>query len=160
MVYTSLTKPREEARVKRIVTVHPGDSIYTIAEKNYKVANTSIVDQILEFNPKIANPNKLFANQEVKLPEITETSLVIESADGSYQVRLGTFLKAEYATFLKGQPALKGRGVEVVPRKLSSGGTWYRAVAGKFNTREEGLRVIQELKKQGLSPFFPGFRKS
>jgi general secretion pathway protein A len=150
---------RAEARIKKTVTVKPGENIYTIAAQNYRVANTSVVDQILEVNPRIASSRKLLANQQVSLPDITEESLILESGDGTYQVRLGTFLKPEYSTFLKGEPALRGKEIKIIPRKLAGGETWYRAVAGKFSTREEGLKVIRELKAKGLSPYFPGFRK-
>ena len=150
---------KEEAVAKKTVLVRGKDTLYSIALRNYGVANTSIVDQILEANPKIGDPNKLSDRQSVRLPEVHEESLLIPSADGTCQVRLGTFLKAEYAAFLKGEPSLRGKTVEVIPRKLPSGETWYRAVAGQFNTREEGLKVIQELKRKGLSPYFPGFRK-
>jgi phage tail protein X len=144
---------------KKAVAVRGGDSIYTIAEKNYRVANTSIVDRILEQNPQISSPGRLLANQEISLPQITEESLLIGSSDGTYRVRLGTFLKAEYSTFLKGQPALRGREIEITPRKLPSGETWYRVTAGKFKSREEGLKVVQDLKEKGLSPYFAGFKK-
>jgi phage tail protein X len=150
---------KEEAAAKKTVLVKGKDSLYSISLRNYGVANTSIVDQILEANPKIGNPNKLSDRLSIRLPEVREESLLIPLADGTYQVRLGTFLKAEYAAFLKGEPSLRGKTVEVIPRKLPSGETWYRAVAGQFNTREEGLKVIQELKRKGLSPYFPGFRK-
>jgi general secretion pathway protein A len=155
------TGPRSkaEARIKKTVTVKAGESIYTIAAKNYRVANTSVVDQILEVNPRIPSSRKLLANQQVSLPDITEESLVLESGDGTYQVRLGTFLKPEYSSFLKGEPALRGKEIKIIPRKLPGGETWYRAVAGKFSTREEGLKVIRELNGKGLSPYFPGFKK-
>ena len=84
-----MAKTRAETPVKKVVVVKAGDSIYTIAAKAYKVANTSVVDQILESNPKIANPNKLIANQEIRLPEITEESLIIKSSDGTCKVRAG-----------------------------------------------------------------------
>ncbi len=148
-----------ETQAEKAVIVKARDSIYTIAAKNYKVANTSIADQILELNPKIANPNKLIANQKIRLPEITEESLIVKSSDGTYKVRLGTFLKPEYSTFLQGQPALRGKKIEILPRKLPSGETWYRAVAGKFSTREESLKVIRDLKEKGLSPYFVGFKR-
>jgi nucleoid-associated protein YgaU len=156
----SLGKTKAETPVKKVVVVKAGDSIYTIAAKAYKVANTSVVDQILESNPKIANPNKLLANQEIRLPEITEESLIIKSSDGTCKVQLGTFLKPEYAAFLKAQPALQGKEIEIIPRKLPSGKTWYKAMAGKFSTREEGLKVIHDLKQKGLSPYFAGFKEN
>ena len=149
---------KEDPAAKKTVAIKGKDSLYSIALQNYGIANTSIVDKILEANPKIGDPNKLANQQSVRLPDIREESLLIPLADGTCQIRLGTFMKAEYAAFLKAEPSLRGKTVEVLPRKLASGETWYRAVAGKFNTREEGLKVIQELKGKGLSPYFPGFR--
>jgi len=158
-VAASLPSSGAEARIKKTVTVKPGENIYTLAAQNYGVANTSVVDQILEVNPRITSSRKLLAKQQVNLPDITEDSLVLESGDGAYQVRLGTFLKPEYSTFLKGEPALRGKEIKIIPRKLAGGETWYRAVAGRYSTREEGLKVIRELRGKGLSPYFPGFRK-
>ncbi len=113
----------------------------------------------MELNPKIANPDLLPANQKIRLPEITEESLVIQSSDASVRVRLGTFMKPEFAFFLKRHPALQGKEIEITPWKTPSGRTLYRATAGKFNSREEGLEVIRNLKEQGLSPYFEGFKK-
>jgi general secretion pathway protein A len=152
-------RAKVETQAKKTVPVKDGDSLYNFAAQNYRVANTSVVDQILELNPQIANPHKLPANLQVRLPEITEESLVIAAGDGTSQVRLGTFLKPEYSTFLKGEPALRGRPIEIVPRRLATGETWYRAVAGKFSTREEGVEVVRELRAKGLSPYFTGFKK-
>ncbi len=151
-------RARVETQVKKTVPVKGGDSLYNLAAQNYRVANTSVVDQILEANPEIANPNKVLTNVQVRLPDITEDSLTIAAEDGTYQVRLGTFLKAEYSTFLKGEPALRGKQIEIVPRRLATGETWYRAMAGKFSTREEGVKVVRELRAKGLSPYFAGFK--
>ena len=152
-------RAKVETQVKKTVSVKDGDSLYTFAAQNYRVANTSVVDHILEANPQITNPGRLPANLQVRLPEITEESLIIAAGDGTYQVRLGTFLKAEYSTFLRGESALRGKQIEIVPRRLATGETWYRAVAGKFSTREEGAEVVRELRAKGLSPYFAGFKK-
>ncbi len=154
------TRPKSGGvRFKQDVVVKGGDSVYSIAAKAYHVANTSVVDQILEFNPRIANPNRLLANEKIRIPEITEESLVIPSSDGSCKIRLGTFLKPDYAKFLKNHPALQGKEIEFIPRKLPSGQTWYRA-AVKFGSREEGLRVVRDLRAKGQSPYFAGFKKN
>ncbi len=150
---------KAEARIKKTVIVKKGENIYTIAARNYGVANTSVVDQILEVNPRIPSSHRLLVNQRVSLPEITEESLALKTGDGTYQIRLGTFLKPEYSNFLKGEPALRGKEIKIISRKLPGGETWYRAVAGNFTTREEGLKVIRDLNAKGLSPYFPGFKK-
>ncbi|MBI4766766.1 MAG: SPOR domain-containing protein [Deltaproteobacteria bacterium] len=144
---------------QRMATIKAKDSIYAIAEKTYRVSNTSIVDRILELNPKITNPDLLPANLKIRLPEITEESLIIPSSEASVMIRLGTFMKPEYAYFLKGHPAIQGKEINIIPWTTPSGQTFYRATAGKFESREEGLQVIRELKEKGLSPYFEGFKK-
>jgi phage tail protein X len=143
----------------RTLAVKAGDSIYTIAQNSYRVSNTSVVDRILEVNPKIADPDLLPANQKIRIPDITEESLVAPSSNGSFTIRLGTFMKPEYASFLKGLPALQGKEIKIAPLETRSGKTLYRATAGPFESREEGLQVIRELKEKGLSPYFEGFQK-
>jgi hypothetical protein len=140
--------------------VKPGEGLYTIAAKTYHVANTSVMDRILELNPKISNPDKLFANQRIRLPEITEESLILKSSDHTYRIQLGTFLKPEYCTFLKNQPILQEKKIEILPKKVFSGAAWYQVTAGKFLTRTEGLKAIQDLKEMGLSPYFEGFKQN
>jgi phage tail protein X len=140
------------------VIVQKGDSIYSIAARIYHIANTSIVERILSLNPKIKNPDKLLIRTKIKLPRITEGSLVIKSSDGPYQIRLGTFLRPEYSDFLKAHPALQGKAVFIIPWKTLFGETWYRANAGNFDTSGEGLEMVRALREEGLSPYFQGFK--
>jgi hypothetical protein len=146
--------------IKKTMIVKPGEGLYTIAAKTYHVANTSVMDMILELNPKISNPDKLYANQRIRLPEITEEALILKSSDNTYQIRLGTFLRPEYCTFLINQPILQGKEIEILPKKVFSGATWNQVTAGKFLSRKEGLKAIQDLKERGLSPYFEGFKQN
>lgn len=141
-----------------VVSVKPRDNLYSIAANIYHIANTSIVDMIMELNPKITHPNKLLVNQKIKLPVISPESMVIEASDGTCLIRLGTFLKPEYSDYLKGNPVLQGKEVEITSWKIPDGQVWHRAMAGKFDTREEGLNVIRDLKEKGLSPYFDSFK--
>ncbi|MEW6185095.1 MAG: LysM peptidoglycan-binding domain-containing protein, partial [Thermodesulfobacteriota bacterium] len=144
---------------KNTIVVKPGDSIYSIAAKAYRVSNTSVVDRILEANPGISDPDLLPANQQIKLPLISEESLVRKLEDGSFRIRLGAFMKPEFAEYLKKQPLLQNKEIEISPFTSPSGKTWYRISAGKFESREEGLKTIRALKENGLSPYFEGFKK-
>lgn len=110
-------------------------------------------------NPEVTNPHRLFVNQKIRLPVITEESLILKTSEGTFKIQLGTFLKPEYIGFLRGEPALKGKEIEIISWKVPSGETWYRAIAGTFETREESLKIIHDLKEKGLSPFFAGFQK-
>jgi hypothetical protein len=158
----SVPKPKDLGSKKEgehVVIAKSGDSLYSIAAKTYQVANTSVVDLVLELNPRIMAPNKLVPNQKVKLPEISNESLIFESSEGTCKIWLGTFLKPEYAAFLKACPALQGKEIEIIPRPIPNGEIWYRVLAGIFDNREAGLKVIQDLKTERLSPFFKGFKQ-
>jgi len=48
--------------------------------------------------------------------------------------------------------ALKEKKIEVIPRKVSPGNTWYRVVIGRFDNRDEALKMIRHLKGRGLVP--------
>jgi phage tail protein X len=144
---------------QKTITVKSGASIYSIAAQTYKVANTSVVDLILKTNPGITNPNKLMPNRKVTLPKISSASLIFKSTGGSCKVWLGTFLKPEYAAFLKGNPALQGKKFEVIHRPIPNGESWYRVLSGEFESRAECLKVIETLKEEGASPFFEGFKQ-
>ncbi|HSR12044.1 MAG TPA: SPOR domain-containing protein, partial [Thermodesulfobacteriota bacterium] len=144
--------------IRKEFVVKGGDSLYTMASRTYKVANTSVMDRILEANPGISNPGRIPDHTKVRIPEITEESLVVAGPNGTSRIRVGTFLKPEYAAFLKKAPALKGKQMDVVPHRFASGETWYRVTAGPFKTREEGLQSVRELKGQGLLPYFENFR--
>jgi general secretion pathway protein A len=145
--------------IKSVVAVQEGDSLYSLLEKYYNVANTTLVDSILMVNPEITNPHRLLVNQKIRLPVITEESLILEASEGTFKIKLGTFLKPEYIGFLRWEPILKGKEIEIISRRVPSGETWYRGVAGTFETWEESLKTIRDLKEEGLSPFFAGFRK-
>jgi general secretion pathway protein A len=156
--FRPVLQKQKTGQEEKIARVQRGDSIYTLCEKFYGVANTTLVDYILEANSKIANPNFLRVNQRIIFPPITESSLVIESSSGAFQVHLGTFLKPEYTSFLNEEPSLQGKEIEMLPRPVSSGKTWYRVMVGPFKTREEGLEFVRTLRSKGLLPAFEGFR--
>ena len=128
--------------------------MHLLSQKYYRTSNLSMIDHILEFNPKITNPNLIKTNEKIKIPEFSEESLITQAPDETYRVHLATFLQPESAERYKKEPALQGKEIEVTPRKFSGGETWYRVVAGKFASREESLKTIQALKANGLLPHF------
>ena len=146
------TLPENENRVKKFVTVESGDTMISLCLRYYQRANITLLDKILELNPGITNPHLILVNKEIRIPEITEASLVIPSPDGTCKVHLGTFSRPEYADSYRDDPVLKGRSIEVIARKISSQETWYRIMAGKFETRAEALTALRTLKEKGLLP--------
>ncbi len=149
-----LPQPKIESRSYKTIKVAERDTLSSLCLKYYNVSNSTVIDHILEFNPQIISPNLIMAHQKIKIPEITESSLIIESSDGKFKVYLGTFAKPEYARPFKDESVLQGKTIEFIPKKVSPEMTWYRVVAGNFDTREEGLEVILDLKKKGILPSF------
>ena len=140
----------------KIVTVRRGNTIYGILKKSYGAANTTLFDHLLNYNPGLSHPNRLLVKQKIHIPPLTDDSLILKDRDGSFKIWLGTFLQPGYAKYLKEEPALRGKRVQVIPRKIPSGETWYRALGGKFKNREDCLKMVRTLKAKGLLPAFGG----
>jgi type II secretory pathway predicted ATPase ExeA/LysM repeat protein len=144
--------PKTQHQATKIIGVAKGGTLYSISQKYYNLANATLIDHILEFNPKIDNIHLIQVNQKIKIPEIEEESLLLASSAGGYQVHLGTFYNPKEVRRYKNEPALRGKDIEVIPRQVSPEETWYRVVAGKFETREEALKMIQALREKRLLP--------
>jgi cell division protein FtsN len=97
-------------------------------------------------------------NQEIKIPQITEGLLIIQAPDHTFEIHAGTFATPDPAEFYNDEPALKGKNIESFPRKVSPRETWYRVVIGKFDSKDEALRMISLLKEKDLLPAFGGLR--
>jgi len=59
----------EDDREKNTVVVNKGETLYRIILRVYGKADPKILDAILKINPEIKNPNFIFENQVIKLPE-------------------------------------------------------------------------------------------
>jgi nucleoid-associated protein YgaU len=59
----------EDNREKNTVIVNKGDSLYSIILKAYGKVDSAILVAILKINPEIRNPNLIYENQVIKLPE-------------------------------------------------------------------------------------------
>jgi len=143
----------------RSIAVQRGYSLSSLARKYYGLANTTLVDHILKANPSITNPNLIKITQKINMPDITESLLIMESSDGTCKVHLGTFLEAASARPYRDESALQGKEIEVIPWEVSPQETWYRVVAGNFESRNECLKVIQVLRQKGLLPSLGGSPK-
>jgi general secretion pathway protein A len=144
---------------ERIVSVKAGWTLSSVALQYYNNVNPTLLDLILEFNPQITDLNLIFVSQQIKIPSITEELLLTQAPDQSYKIYLGTFSDEQSVLPLKNSVILKGKNLEVIPRKVSPQETWLRVLAGEFKTKEEGLRAIRALKQQGFLPAFVGSPK-
>jgi type II secretory pathway predicted ATPase ExeA len=145
---TTMGRSNTEIRLKEIVEVKVGANLYSLAYKYYKEANATFIDHILKLNPEITNPNLIRVNQKIKIPEITDSLLIVQYSEGLYKVHLKTFTNLKSAEQYKSGVTLKGKEIEIVPRKVSPRETWYRVMAGPFGDRTEGSKVIEEMNLQ------------
>ena len=151
---TSISQPDTGIRVKTIVKVKVGTTLSLLAIKYYNEANTTLIDHILKLNPEITDSNLILVDQKIKIPEITESLLLLQFSNDVYKAHLGTFLNPEYAKRYIGDIDLPGKKMEIVPWKVSQKETWYRVLAGPFVSKNEGLKAIEELKQKRLLPSF------
>jgi general secretion pathway protein A len=140
----------------RTVSIKGGMKISSLAKQYYLAANPTLVDFILEFNPQIVDLNRISIDQQIQIPAITPHLLLSKTSDQSYQIHLGTFEDRRKVEVYKNIPFLKDKKFEVVPRKVSPKMTWFRIMVGDFKTAEEGLGIIDTLRKQGQLPAFAG----
>jgi phage tail protein X len=150
---------KEEDKLMEIVTIKRGQTISYLTEKYYGMVNFTLMDFILASNPDIKDVHLILVDQKIKIPKITNELLTTQSTDHAYKIQVGTFPNPDLVRFYSNEPALKGKGVEIFPRKVSPQETWYRMVVGPFGHKDECLKVIAQLKEKGLLPVFGGIFK-
>jgi type II secretory pathway predicted ATPase ExeA len=141
---------------KKMIEVPEGENLYSLIDQYYSRPNPTIVDCVLENNPTIENMHQLQIRQKIVIPEIDEDSLLMRSLDGIWRVHLGTFPTPDMARIYEEEPSLRGKEIVTVERRVSPRDTWYRVIAERFDSREEGLKVIQELKRRRMLPALRG----
>ena len=156
--FPSLSPAGEVDKPKEVVAVEEGQTLSYLAQKYYRVANTTLVDLILDCNPEITNADLIKISQKIKIPKITEELLILQSPDRTYKIHVGTFENPNFAGFYRNEPTLAGKEIDIFPRKVSPRDTWYRVVVGKFDNKDQALKVIRLLKEKGLLPSFAVLR--
>lgn len=145
-----------EEKVKRTVTVKKNDSLLSLGRKYYPTVNETLIDFIVDSNPEIKNIHLISIDQQIVIPKIAEESPVLPSKDHTFKIHLGTFLNPDLAKKYENEPTLKGRKIEIIPRKVSPVDHWYRIIAGTYDDKDECLKVVGLLRKKGLLPIFAG----
>jgi len=156
------TNPSLDSGEKKMQTIHvtEGDYIMYLTKKYYQISNETLIDFLLEANPEITDFNLIKINQKIKIPEVTEELLIMNSSDNTFKIHVGTFATPEAAKQFANEPAFTGKKVDTIPRKVSKNEMWYRVLVGNFRSREECRQVISTLKKRGLLPVFMNSIKS
>ena len=134
------------------IVVKEGWTLSMVAKQYFSAVNNSLLDILLETNPQITNIDLIFPGQKIKIPDLTEESLLLRGSDGRYYIFVGTFASAEEVRGYKNEPGLREKKLKVVSRQVSPRETWYRIVAEEFETQEEALVVIRALKGKRLLP--------
>jgi len=145
-----------ENRVKQIVSVKEKQTVSYLTQRYYGMVNKTVIDLILDFNPEITNVHLILVNQEIKIPHITEGLLIIQSPGPAYEIHAGTFQTPNAAKVYSDELTLRGKKIEILPRKVSPQETWYRVVIGEFDDKDEALKMIHLLKEKNLLPAFGG----
>jgi hypothetical protein len=145
-------KPPMPKLEEQVIRVKEGWTLSFVARQYFSGINHSLLDFMLEANPEITDIHLIFSGQKIKIPSITEETLLQRSPDNRYQIYLGTFATAEEAGRYKDEPALKEKNLKVISHRVSPQEAWYRVVAGPFQTREEALKSIQTLNAKKLLP--------
>jgi general secretion pathway protein A len=143
-----------EKPAERIVSVREGWNLNLMARQYYHQVNPTLLDLILEFNPQITDLDRIFIGQQIKMPTLTEDLILLKTAGQKYKIHLGTFSGERSVQTFKNNPALKGKRIEIVSRRVTPRDTWFRVLAGEYQTKEESLKVIRTLRQQGLLPAF------
>jgi general secretion pathway protein A len=145
----SLAPADEGDKVQEIVIIKEGETLSSLAEKFYRMSDATLVARILDFNPEIANADFITVGQEIRIPKIAEEVLVTK-AGHAYEINAGTFETPDIAGVYRNEAALKGKQIEIIPRKVSPHCTWYSIVIGKFDNKDEALKMVNLLKEKGL----------
>jgi hypothetical protein len=148
-----------EYSLKKIVAVKKGQTISQLTQEYYGIVNLTLIDLLLELNPAITNVHLILVDQEIKIPNITEPLLIIPSPGHTYKIHAGTFENPDPAKLYSDERGLRGKKIEVLPRKVSPHETWHRVMIGKFENKDEVLKMVFVLKEKGLLPAFGGLPK-
>jgi type II secretory pathway predicted ATPase ExeA/LysM repeat protein len=148
----------EEKPSDKIVTIEKGQTIYFLAQKYYRMVNSTLMNLILDSNPEIKDIHLILVNQKIKIPKITEELLAIKTSENTYKINAGTFDSSYPAKFYSDERALKGKKIEILPRKVSPQEIWYQVVIGNFGSQDEVLKMIAYLKGKGLLPAYGGLQ--
>jgi len=119
-------------------------------------SNPTLVDLISRFQPQRLPMSIWFQiNQTIKYPKLQKKGWLLISQHTSRFVseRLGL---PNFVTPYKNEPTLKGRRIEVLPRKVSSTDTWYRVSWNFLIIGDELRKWSTSLKGKGLLPLFGG----
>jgi hypothetical protein len=138
----------------KTVTVKKGWTLSLLAMQQYGFVNPTILEILLEHNPKITDVNQIPANEQMKIPALTDEKF-LAGTRRKFNIYLGTFGDQRSIQALKKHPLLQGKTFKTALRKVSGNVLWYRLTVGGFLSKEDALQALRGLKQQGVLPAFP-----
>jgi len=139
---------------QKVVTVKRGWTLTHLSQQHFKGVNPTLLDLIMEHNPQIKDVNRITENEAIRIPIITEAVFLRKEPDRGFGVFLGTFADRQSIEVFRKQAVLRDKTIRIAPRQVSRDETWYRASADGFETQEQALQALRNLKQQGLLPAF------
>ncbi len=116
---TQSTDFSEEKWQGQSVTITRGDTITAIVFKVYGNYNVLAFDLIKEFNPHIADLDRIAVGEQVWLPFLTRETLLRKQADGSYHLIIGSFHREGEAERVARTARRQGYAVTITQRRMS-----------------------------------------
>ena len=139
----------------RLTTVEREETLYAVLRREYGQANTMLLDYVLSANPEISHPHQVSPGTRIRIPVLSEDSLVQPSSRGDFRIHLATFTRKDFAEKFKAPDSLKGRALQIENWRGSSPETWYRVFAAGYPSREDALKTAMGLRKKGHLPLLP-----
>jgi general secretion pathway protein A len=136
------------------IKVRAGESLSILAFRFYGKINESLIHLIASYNPAIKNLDLILVDQEIKIPELREESLIFKGHDQNYILFLGIFTNSNVTQSFTNQPVLKGKEITVQPNIIGKKQRGNRIEAGFFKSRSEALEALKDLRQKNLLPFF------
>jgi general secretion pathway protein A len=146
--------PQPAAVQYRVVTVKRGTTLTLLSQQHYNGVNPTLLDLILEHNPQIRDVNRIAENEKIRIPIVTDRLLLRMEPDRGYGIFLGTFVDPQSVEVFRKQAVLRDKAIRIAPRKVSNVETWHRVSVDGFQTEEQALQALQNLRGQGLLPAF------
>ena len=103
------------------ITVARGDTVSELILKVYGNYNTLALDLIKEFNPEIADLDRILVGQRLVLPTLSRETLLRKQEDGKFRLILGTFAKENEAEKAAQEARAKGYVATIVKRRVTAG---------------------------------------
>ncbi len=114
------------------ITISRGDTVSELVLKVYGNYSALALDLIKEFNPDIADLDRILIGQRIVLPSISRDTLLRQHTDGTYQLILGAFPTEILAEKSAQNARAKGYKATITRRRVAGSRAFYRVELEKI----------------------------